>query len=464
MKKAIDLIDTHAHVTFPQFDGDRRSVIERAWNAGLEYIIAVGAGDGVDGNAKAVELAQVEPRIFAMVGIHPHDAARMTDAWFERVRELARDPKVVAIGEIGLDYHYKDADPEAQKKAFGRLLALADETGKPVVIHDREAHDDIWNIIGEEGVPQRGGVFHCFSGDVRFAKKIVDAGFFVSIPGIVTFKTARELQEVVAAIPLERIIVETDCPYLAPEPHRGKRNEPAYVRETAAKIADIKGLSLEDVARVTTLNAKRIFRLPGAELLPNIAYQIRNSLYLNITNSCNLSCRFCPKFSDFEVKGYYLKLEREPDVDEIFQAMGQPEKYDEVVFCGYGEPTRRLEVLKVIARRMKAKGAKRVRLNTDGLANLVYGRNILPELKGLIDSVSVSLNAADAEFYEKVCVSKFGGRAHAAACEFIVEAKKHIPEVVASVVALPGLDLDACRRKAAELGVTLRVREYMNVG
>lgn len=464
MKKAISLIDTHAHVTFPQFDDDRQSVIERAWKAGLVHIIAVGAGAGLDGNFQAVELARADPRIFATVGIHPHDAAKMTDAWFDKIREMALGPKVVAIGEIGLDYHHKHSEPDVQRKAFERQLALADEVGKPVVIHDREAHDDVWGIIEGSGIPKRKGVFHCFSGDVRFAEKVVDAGFFVSIPGIVTFKSARELQEVVAAVPLERLLLETDCPYLAPEPHRGKRNEPAYVRETAAKIADIKGLSIEDVARVTTLGAKRMFGLPGAELLPNIAYQIRNSLYLNITNSCNLVCKFCPKFSDFEVKGYYLRLEREPDVDEIFQAMGQPEKYDEVVFCGYGEPTRRLEVLKVIATRMKAKGVKRVRLNTDGLANLVYGRNILPELEGLIDSISVSLNAADAEFYAKICVSKFGGRAHAAACEFIVEAKKYIPEVVASVVALPGLDLDACRRKASELRVPLRIREYMNVG
>lgn len=464
MKKEISLIDTHTHLTFPQFDDDRSEVIERAWNSGLEHIIVVGAGEGMDGNAKAIDLARTDSRIFATIGVHPHDAEGATDAWLDGLRRLAADDKVVAIGEMGLDYRHRHSAPDVQRKKFRELLLLADEIGKPVVIHDRDAHEDVWKIIQEVGVPKKGGVFHCFSGDIGFAKRVIAAGFYISIPGVVTFRNAQDLQEVAAVVPLERLLVETDCPYLAPEPYRGKRNEPAYVKAVAERIAKLKGLSVGDVARVTTLNAKRVFGLPGAELVPNIAYQIRNSLYLNITNNCNLACRFCPKFIDYEVKGYYLKLPVEPDVDQIFQAMGQPEDYDEVVFCGYGEPTRRLEVLKVIAGRMKECGVRRVRLNTDGLANLVYGRNILPELTGLIDSISISLNAADAKHYLNICPSKFGEDAYREVCNFILEAKKFIPEVTASVVALPGLDLDGCLRKAEELGVTLRVREYMNVG
>ena len=464
MKMESSFIDTHAHLTFSQFDKDRNEVMDRAWNAGLEYIITIGAGNGLDGNSGALELAKSHRRIFATVGIHPHDVAQMDEGWISKLRELAQNKRVVAIGEIGLDYYYKHSDPEVQRKRFAQLLTLADEMNKPVVIHDRDAHDDVWKIIKEVGVPKKGGVFHCFSGDRAFAEKLIEEGFCISIPGVVTFKNAHELQEVVATIPLERILIETDCPYLSPEPYRGKRNEPSYVVQVAEKIAELKGLALKDVARVTTLNAKRIFGLPGSEMETCIAYQIRNSMYLNITNTCNLACKFCPKFIDYEVKGHYLKLEHEPDVDDIFRSVGQPEKYDEIVFCGYGEPTRRLEVLKVIAQRMKERGVKKIRLNTDGLANLFYGRNVLPELKGLVDSISISLNAADAGFYSEVCRSKYGEKAYKAVCDFILEAKKYIPDVAISVVALPDLDLDACKAKAKELGVPMRIREYMNVG
>jgi len=458
------LIDTHAHLSFEQYEANREEVKTCAWNAGVEFIILVGAGAGLDGNFRALKLAKTDARFFATVGIHPHDAGQLAPLWIDELKGLLADEKVVALGEVGLDYFHKFSDQGVQRNVFEKLIPLADEFGKPIVIHDRDAHEDVWKILNDVGLPERRGVVHCFSGDVRFAEKVIGAGFYISISGVVTFKKARDLHEVVANMPLERMVIETDCPYLAPEPFRGKINEPSYVRYVAERIAEIKGLSLEDVARVTTLNAKRLFGLPGAELIPDIAYRIRNSLYLNITNSCNLACRFCPKFIDFEVKGYYLKLDKEPGVEDIFMAMGEPENYDEIVFCGYGEPTRRLEVLKVIAARMKEKGVKKVRLNTDGLANLLYGRNVLPELSGIIDSVSVSLNAADADFYSKICPSKFGALAYEEVCRFIVEAKKHIPEVTASVVALPGLDLDACRKKAKELGIVLKIREYMNVG
>lgn len=463
-KEKPTFIDTHAHLTFPQFDPDRAQVLKRAWDAGVEYIVLVGAGEGVDGTRRAIQLAHTDRRFFCMVGIHPHDAEKMEPGWLKQIEEFAQDNKVVAIGEIGLDYHYEHATREAQRTLFTKLANLSVSLGKPVVIHDREAHDDVWRIVKSTGIPKGRGLFHCFSGDVAFAIRAVEAGFLISVPGIVTFRNARLLQEVVAAIPLEKMVIETDCPFLAPEPHRGSRNEPAFVPEVAKKIAEIKGLAPQDVARVTTLNAKRFFGLPGHELAPSIAYSIRNSLYLNITNRCNLTCSFCPKFGDFEVKGYLLRLTREPDVEEVFQAMGEPLGYDEVVFCGYGEPTVRLEVLKIIARRMKEAGAKRIRLNTDGLANLVHGRNILPELTGIIDAVSVSLNAADAATYAKNCRSKFGEDAYTHVCEFITQAKNYIPEVVATVVALPGLDIAACQRKTAELGVVLKVREYMNLG
>jgi TatD DNase family protein len=458
------LIDTHAHLTFPDFDSDRQKVILRAWEAGLLCIINIGSGEGLDGNEKALALAQGESDIWTTVGVHPHDAANLPANWIEKIAGWAGYEKAVAIGEIGLDFYRDKAPQDIQIDCFRKLLRLAHEKDLPVVIHSRDANEKMWKILNEEGIPERGGVFHCFSGDVRFAEKIVSAGFHISVPGIVTFDKAQILREVVAAVPLEKILLETDCPYLAPEPHRGKRNEPAYVRYVAEKIAEIKGLSFKDVARITTLAAKRLFGLPGAELVPQIAYQIRNSLYLNITNQCTLACTFCPKHTDYEVKGHYLKLTHEPNIEEIFQAMGHPEDYDEVVFCGYGEPTRRLEVVKLIAARMKERGVKRVRLNTDGLANLIYRRNIAEELKGIIDAVSISVNAPDAKTYATICPSVYGEDAYAEVINFVRECRKYIPEVVITAVALPEISIESMLRLAEELGVKLRMREHMNLG
>lgn len=458
------LVDTHAHLTFPEFDKDRMEVISNALEGGLEYIITVGPGEDFEGNLKAIALAEKEARIYATVGVHPHDVSKMEDKWLVQIEKWTKHEKVVAIGEIGLDFYRNKSPHDVQVKRFRQQLKIAREANLPVVIHSRDANDEVMRILSEDGTPERGGVFHCFSGNVQFAQKVVRLGFLISVPGVITFKNSVELQEAVAEIPLEKIVIETDCPYLAPEPHRGKRNEPAYVKHVAEKIAEIKGLSVADVARITSLAAKRLFALPGAELVPQIAYQIRNSLYLNITNKCTLACTFCPKLSDWEVKGHYLKLTREPNVEEVFQAIGQPDSYDEVVFCGYGEPTHRLEVLKFIAQRMKEKGAKRVRLNTDGLANLVYGRNVAEELKCIIDAVSISLNAPNAKYYTKICPSAYGEKAFAEVVNFAQECRKHIPEVVVTAVGLPNFPLEEMARFAAGLGLELRMRDYMCLG
>lgn len=464
--KEITLIDTHAHLTFDAFDKDREEVISRAWDSGLVSIIAIGSGSGIDGNEKAIALAEKNPNIFATVGVHPHDASKCEDSWYSKIEKLAKHEKVVAVGEVGLDFHYKLSPVGEQETSFIRFLEIAGRSRLPVIIHSREAQDRTWELLVKHGSPELKVLFHCFSGDVGFAKKVISAGYYISIPGIVTFRNAEVLREVVSAIPLERIVLETDSPYLAPEPNRGKRNEPSFIISVAEKIAEIKGLSVADVARITTLSAKRFFNLPLAETLGKIAYQIRNSLYLNLTNRCTLSCSFCPKRTraNFEVKGHCLKLEHEPSVEDVFQAMGEPEKYDEVVFCGYGEPTMRLEILKVIAKRMKEKGVKKVRLNTDGLANLIYRRNVASELKGLIDEVSVSLNAPDAKTYSKICSSSYGEKAFHGVLEFIKEARRYIPHVVATAVNLPGLDVESIKKLVKDLKVSFRLRDYMNLG
>jgi TatD DNase family protein len=256
------LTDTHTHLDFPEFDGDREQVIERALAAGVKAMINVGAD--LASSRAAVALAETYPQIYAAVGVHPHDAKTLTDEVLEELRQLAQHPKVVAIGEIGLDF-YRDLSPrDQQRQAFHQQLRLAREVGKPVIIHDREAHAEVMSILrhwGEGNYRQPAGVLHCFSGDLAMAREATKLGFYVSIAGPVTFENARRLRELVHQMPLEKLLIETDCPFLTPYPHRGKRNEPAYVRLVAEAIARLKGMPVEEIARITSDNAQTLFGL-----------------------------------------------------------------------------------------------------------------------------------------------------------------------------------------------------------
>jgi TatD DNase family protein len=307
---------------------------------------------------------------------------------------LAKEKKIVAIGETGLDFFRMKSSKEDQIKAFVEQIHMAKELRLPLVIHMRDSYSEVIKILDQEGGRDAGGVFHCFSGDIEVARRCLELGFFLSFAGNVTFKKSVALREALKAVPIERVLLETDSPYLAPEPMRGERNEPSFLRFTAERVAEEKGLSIEDVARVTSYNARKLFGIGGPEKPGKIAYAIRNSLYLNITNKCTNACVFCPKLTDYMVKGHFLKLGPEPSLNEIIGALPDLSPYREVVFCGFGEATLRLDVLKEVAKYLKRE-KKKVRLDTDGLANLVHGRNVLPELSGLIDSVSVSLNAPD---------------------------------------------------------------------
>jgi len=459
----ISLVDSHAHLDDPRFAEDLDAVLERAAAAGVDQILTVGCD--LPSSQRSIDLAYRYPNIHAAVGIHPHDALTADDKAIAALREMAENnAKIVAIGETGLDYYRDRAPRDAQREAFRRQIRLARELVKPLIIHDRDAHDEILAIMREEQAAEVGGVLHCFSGDLAMARACIEMNFLISFPGTLTFPANQALRDVAAGLPIDVMLVETDCPYLAPQPWRGKRNEPAYTRATAELLAQIKGLTLDDVARVTTLNAFRLFGIGNIDQQTRIAYAIRNSLYLNITNRCTNACTFCAKFRDFTVKGHQLCLQREPDLDEVLAAIGDPSGYDEVVFCGYGEPLLRLDLIKEVAAWLKTRGLT-VRINTDGQANLVHGRNILPELQGLIDAVSVSLNAADAETYQKLCRSEYGGEAaYTAVKEFLRDAPKYIPSVTASAVALPGLDVEAVRKVAEELKVEFREREYNDLG
>jgi TatD DNase family protein len=265
------------------------------------------------------------------------------------------------------------------------------------------------------------------------------------------------------AVPGHRLLLETDAPYLSPKEARGKRNEPALLASIIRHAAKTRGVTFDDMCRITVTNFEELFRV-GAKRQGEIVYQIRQSLYVNVTRNCTNECFFCPRFYSDTVQGHYLRLIRDPSVDEMIEAIGDPTQYDEVVFCGYGEPTLRLEELKAVARAVKSKGG-RTRLNTNGHGSRIAGRDITPELAGLIDHVSVSLNAVDKKTYDAICSPTFPD-AWEATVDFIRSVKKRVPAVTATVVAIPDkVDVESARKFAEDdLGVQFRIREYNLVG
>lgn len=253
------IFDSHSHIDSSKFDDDRDLVIKRAKENGVTHILNPGAD--LESSMRAVELAQANEHVYAAVGVHPHEAKDMDDAMLRMIEHLAQKPKVVAIGEIGLDYYYDFSDRPSQKKWFIEQIRLAKRLKLPVIIHDRDASADVLEILKAENAFETGVLMHCFSGSAELAKQYVKLGAMLSIAGPVTFKNARKTVEVVEAVDLEHLLVETDAPYLSPEPKRGKRNEPMFVTYTVAKLAAIKGLTPEAVAKATMDNALRFFKI-----------------------------------------------------------------------------------------------------------------------------------------------------------------------------------------------------------
>lgn len=259
----VGLIDSHCHLDMAAYQNDRQEVIARARAAGVDTIMTIGIDRA--SSAAAVEIAANTPGVHAAVGVHPHHSAETTDDDYNAIRELARRPEVVAYGEIGLDYVKDYAPAPVQRRHFSRQLGLAKELNLPVIIHDREAHEDCMAILAEHGPYPAGGVMHCFSGGMKLAEEVMDLGFFVSIPGVVTFNKAETMQEVARFVPLERLLVETDGPFLTPVPYRGQRNEPAYVLYTAARIAALRGIELAQLAHAVCTNTNQLFGLDRGE-------------------------------------------------------------------------------------------------------------------------------------------------------------------------------------------------------
>ena len=462
------LVDSHCHLTWDGLRGDVDGVVARARAAGVTQMVVVATDEHTAEGAAAI--CEGREGLFPTAGLHPNDLPEDWPASFRKVEALLRTGRFVGVGETGLD-RYRDAvDPAPQRDAFRAHVELARALDLPVIVHLRDqegrwdAYDDAGDILAS--VPGVRGVIHCYTGDAAHARRYLGLGLSISFSGILTFPKGENVREAARAVPIERTLVETDAPFLAPLPHRGARCEPAFVADTARRLATVKGLSEEDVRRITTANARALFRLPGADAGGPATYAIRDALYVNVTNACDARCTFCPRTSDaWVVKGHDLARPKDPGADEILAAIGDPTRWREVVFCGLGEPTLRLDVVLRVAAEVKARGG-RTRLNTNGHGDLLAKRSIARELVGKIDVVSVSLNAQDRETFERHCPSAFSPDGFTPMLDFIRSARDAGLSVVCTIVdGLAGVEVEACRRLAEqELRVTFRGRVLDEVG
>lgn len=450
-------IDTHAHLFFDNFKDDLDEVLSRAKQNGVDYII-VPATDLKTAH-EAISLSEKYEQIFATVGIHPHDTKDWNDSLISEIEELAKHPKVVGIGEIGLDYYYDFSPKDQQIKVFKSQLDLSLKLKLPVVIHNRDSDADMMEIINSYCGTGLKAQFHCFNGSLRDAIDLMKMGHFISFTGNITFKKSDELREILKNINLNHLMIETDSPFMTPVPHRGKRNEPSNVKLVAQQIAEVHKISIEEVGKIASLNTFRFFGIGNAPKT-SFTYLLGNSLYINVTNRCNADCTFCGRKDDPFLKGYNLGMKKseEPPADVYIEEIGDPKKYDEIVFCGYGEPTIRWDVVKKVATYVKQNSGK-TRINTDGHGNIINKKDIIPEMQGLIDVVSISFNSANPKQYSELM--RVSQDHFEEMKKFAIKSKPFIKKVVMTVVSLDEVEIEKSRKVVEdELGVEFRVRDY----
>jgi len=460
----MQLVDTHVHLEDQAFAADRLAVIERAQADNVNTMI--NAGSTASANRAVLALAQKTPGLYGSVGLHPHEFPSTSEATFSVLQEQLGHEKVVALGEIGLDYHvfpdYPPPDRKAQQEAFARQLQLARIFELPLIIHVREAYSDALQLLREYGPFINRGVMHCYAGGMEYLKDVLDLGFYIGVGGPVTYPKAESVREVVRAVPDDRLLLETDAPYLPPQSRRGKRNEPACIKEIAKACAALRGTCWESLAEQTTANAFRLFKIE-AKSAGVFTYNIKGHLYVNLTNRCSADCVFCPRRIHRRVQEYELTLQREPLARELIEAIGDPRQWAEIVFCGFGEPVLRLPTLLQVARAVKAKGG-RIRVDTNGHADIIFGRDILPECQGLVDEWSISLNSADPQQYEHLVRPAGGRQTYPAVIAFIERAVKSGFTVTVTAVELSEIDSKSLQQLTQRLGARYRGRIYQRLG
>ena len=460
------LIDTHAHLFYPNFSqrdgfpvGELDEVISRAKQNGVDYIL-VPATD-LKTAEQVIKLTEKYEMVYGAVGVHPHDTKDWDSSLIPKIEKFAKRKKIVAIGEIGLDYYYDFSPKEKQIEAFKAQIDLALKLGLPIIVHNRDSDEDMMNIIRSYCGSGLKGQFHCFNGSLEDAMELVGMNFMISFTGNITYKKADNLRRILQHISPENLLLETDSPFMTPVPYRGKRNEPSYVKFIAEKIAELHKLRVEDVAKITSFNAFRTFGI-GSKPETVFTYKLGDSLYINVTNRCNAHCVFCQRKEKPFIRGYNLGMERseEPSSDIYINEIGDPKNYKEIVFCGYGEPMIRWDIVKDISRFVKANGG-RTRLNTNGHGNNINKKNITPEMKGLIDVVSISLNTFDPKQYSVLVgldTTYFDEM-----IDFAKKSKSFVEKVVMTIVSIDEVDIEHARKiTEEEIGAEFRVREFFS--
>lgn len=450
-------VDTHAHLFYENYKDDLDEVIQRAKNNFISYIV-IPATD-IQTAKTAISLSEKYDFIFASVGVHPHETKDWNKKYKQDIKALSSHEKVVAIGEIGLDYYYDFSPKEKQIEAFKDQIELAIEIDKPIIVHNRDSDNDMLEIISSYCSTGLKAQFHCFNASLQHAIEYIKMNHFISFTGNITYKKSEELRSILKAIDINHLLLETDSPFMSPAPYRGKRNEPSYLYNTAELIAEVKKISLVNLGKITSLNAFRMFGV-GKKPDTNFTYQLGNSLYINVTNRCNADCLFCRRKTDPFISGYNLGMKKseEPDAEVYIKEIGDPKKYDEIVFCGYGEPTIRWEIVKTISKFVKDNGGK-TRLNTNGHGNIINHRDITVEMKGLIDTVSISLNSTDAKQYAELM--QIDQEYFYAMIEFAKKSVQNVDKVILSVVDLDEIEIQKARNLVEEeIKAEFRVRHY----
>ena len=455
------LIDSHVHLDMREFRDDLDAVLERAASAGVVEMLQICYDAG--SIARTVALAERHPAVFGAAGIHPHDAKRWSGEVERDIRSALARPRIVAVGEIGLDY-YRDLSPrETQRDVFRRQIRIALEVQKPIVVHSREAFPDTIAILREEGASKVGGIFHAFPGGADEAVEALAMNFLIGVGGPLTYKNSR-LPETAAHLPSSGFVLETDCPYLpaGAVPRKAKR---ARVRGLVRdRLAALRGVEPADIERASSSSYRRLIH-GERRAAPSVAYALKGSIYINVTGSCTNACVFCPRLGrDRTIYGYNLALAADPSVGEMVEAarsLAREAAPREIVFCGFGEPTCRLADVLETARALEPLGAP-LRLDTNGHGSAIARRDVVPELEEAFDAVSVSLNAHDAASYERLCrPDRGGGKAFDAVLDFIRRASASKMQCTATVLDHPWVDVDAARRLVEGIpGALFRVRRY----
>ena len=411
-------------------------------------------GISPDSSREAAELSEKYQGIFAASGIHPNEADLYSTDLFTDIARTVLYPHVLAVGETGLDFFHKRVSPSLQVELFEKHIHLAGIFGLTLIVHSRDAEERVLTVLGENpGVPV---IMHCYTGPDKIAQEAADRGFFIGFAGPLTYRRNDRLRKLAGSLPKEQVLVETDAPYLTPEPVRGERNEPCYVTHTAGVLADLWNMDMLSASKILLDNSLRAFQLAPVPRT-DLVYMLYNRIYMNITGRCTNHCSFCVRDRTDGIGGYYLKHHEEPPDKRLKDIVGalQPEWAEEIVFCGYGEPTMRPELLLALAKTAAEKGFS-VRLNTNGLCLERLSPEETLALLEPFNDVSVSLNAPDMEEYNAVCIPE-NDSAWDRLQEFIQLSRKTCRTRL-TAVRYPGADIKSIAAYAEKISLPLRIR------